>query len=173
MDARRDNWVCWKESQVNSEARRGWTNAAAGYLRARYRPGEGAFTSFGDLTGIFRAAGIPLRETLHEGNNPQWMGAASRPALLLKEGWAVAFAGDGVATAVQRANRAGPLYRLETRVIVPGADVVEIYRREGGDGALARLCRQGLIDDCGSGGRQPVPESEEQDENSVHENPRR
>ena len=172
MHPQPDAWVCWKEPHVNSTARRSWTAAAARYLRSNYHQGDGIFTEFGDLTGIFRAAGIPLRETLHEGNSPQWMAAQRKPGVFLKEGWAIAFAGDPVATAVQRANRAGPLYTLVALVQIPGADVIEIYRRSGGDWALPRLCAAGLIANCDP---QVHPEGtgEEDDDNSIHKGPRR
>ncbi len=123
-------WICWKESQVNSEGRRAWTREAAEYLASRYQPGWGIVTSFGDLTGIFRTAGIPLKETLHDGNNPQWMGAVTRPRLFLHETWAVAISGDAVATAMQRASRDGPRYTEVKQIIVKGSPVVEIYRRD-------------------------------------------
>src|SRR5436190_423953 len=49
------NWppsICWKESEVNSVARRAWTHEAAAYLAANYAPGSGVIYSFGDLTGV-------------------------------------------------------------------------------------------------------------------------
>lgn len=170
----RDRWACWKEAQTNSAARRAWTAAAAGFLSANYQSG-GVFTSFGDLTGIFRQTGIPLRKTLHEGNNPEWLAAQRKPGFFLKEEWVVAFSGDAVATAVQRANRERPLYELVALVAVPHADVVEIYKRAGGDGALARLCAQRLIENC-EGGRSPDrnhAEVGEDDENTIHQGARR
>lgn len=142
-------WIVWKESQVNSEARRAWTRTAAAYLRAHRRPGEGVFTSFGDLTGIFREGAIPLREILHEGNNPYWNIAQRRSDLFLHEEWAVAFAGDAVATAIQRAEYRRPmLYELVAAVQTPNAPVVEVYRRRGGFGAVRELCRSGMLTDC-------------------------
>jgi hypothetical protein len=165
----RETWVCWKESKVNSDARRAWTAAAGRFLKDNYKHGQGVFAEFGDLTGIYRTAGIPLRETLHEGNNPWWMAAERRPGLFLKEGWAVAFSGDPLATAIQRANRDRPMYELVELVIVPGADVVEIYRRIGGEWALPKLCAQHLIENCNpqvEGGRENY-------EYPVYEGPRR
>jgi 4-amino-4-deoxy-L-arabinose transferase-like glycosyltransferase len=144
-----ETWACWKESQVNSTARRAWTAAAARFLESNYKTG-GVFASFGDLTGIFRMAGIPLRETLHEGNNPEWMVAQRKPGFFLKEEWVVAISGDAVATAIQRANRERPLYQLIAVVTVPPAAGVEIYRRTG-DGALSLLCAQHIIENCGTG----------------------
>ncbi len=126
-----DNWICWKESQVNSESRRAWTHEAAQVLVSQYQRGAGIFTSFGDLTGILREAGVPLREALHDGNEPAWMAATTRPNLFLHEEWAIAFSGDAVATAVQRATfKIGPRYHLERTIIIKGAPVIEIYKRD-------------------------------------------
>ena len=126
---RAESWICWKESQVNSEARRAWTKEAADYLRENYRPGQGIFTSLGDLSGIYEQAGIPLKEVLHDGNNPAWLGAVTRPNLMLHEEWAVGIAGDSVLTAIQQANRRRERYHLVRQIVVKGAPVVEIYRR--------------------------------------------
>jgi len=127
---RPDDWICWKESQVNSAARRVWTREAVQVL-APYQRGAGVFTSFGDLTGILREAGIPLRETLHDGNEPAWMAATTRPNLFLHEEWAIAISGDAVATAVQRATfKTGPRYHLERTIMIKGAPVIEIYKRD-------------------------------------------
>lgn len=126
-----DNWICWKESQVNSEARRAWTQDAARFLADQYRPGAGIITSFGDLTGILREAGIPLREALHDGNEPAWMAATTRPDLFLHEEWAIAISGDPVATAVERASfKTGPRYHLVKCITLKDAPVIEIYKRD-------------------------------------------
>jgi hypothetical protein len=126
-----DNWICWKESQVNSEARRAWTRDAALFLKSQYRTGEGIFTSLGDLAGVLREAGIPLREALQEGNEPAWMAATTRPDLFLHEEWAIAISGDPVATAVQRATfKNGPRYHLVRASMLKGAPVIEIYKRD-------------------------------------------
>jgi hypothetical protein len=131
-------WLLWKESEVNSEARRQWTAAGAGFLAKNYRMGDGIYTSFGDLTGILRSAGIPLRESLHEGNNPAWLAAGARPDLFLFERWAVGFAGDAVTETIRRANRRRQVYRLAESVVVKGAQPVEIYERVSGSPALDR-----------------------------------
>jgi hypothetical protein len=126
-----DTWICWKESQVNSQGRRAWTREAAQILVSQYQRGAGLFTSFGDLTGILREAGIPLREALHDGNEPAWMAATTRPNLFLHEEWAIAISGDAVATAVQRATfKTGPRYHLERTIIIKGAPVIEVYKRD-------------------------------------------
>jgi hypothetical protein len=127
INPRPDAWITWKESQVNSVARRAWTHAAAEYLQPRYRRGSGIFTTFGDITGIFRTAGIPMRETLTWDNWPQWPEAIARPELYLSEEWAVVMGGDPVQTALLRAGVNGPRYELVKIVITPHAPVVEIY----------------------------------------------
>jgi Dolichyl-phosphate-mannose-protein mannosyltransferase len=120
-----DSWICWKESQVNSIARRAWTWQAARYFAGWYRPGDGIFTGFGDLTGIYREAGIPLRATLHEGNNPQWMAVEARPKLFLHEEWCVGIANTPVTKAMANA---GARYALLKTITVQGAPPIEIYR---------------------------------------------
>jgi hypothetical protein len=121
--------ITFDEGKVNHAARREWTRQAAGYLEANYRPGDGVLASFGDITGIFRTAGIPLRETLTWDNGPYWLGATGRPDLFLHEEWAVAMGGDPVQTAINRAGRTGPHYHLVRRIVVKNAPVIEIYRR--------------------------------------------
>ncbi len=124
-----ENWICWKESQVNSQGRRQWTDQTVAFLQANYRPGQGIFTSFGDLSGVYEEAGIPLRETLHDGNNPAWLGATVRPDILLHEEWAVALAGDGVSRALQSRRLRAP-YHLVRKITVANAPTVEIYKRD-------------------------------------------
>src|SRR5262249_39593905 len=89
-----ERWITWKESQVNSADRREGTRQAAGFLSSRYRPGDGVFTSFSDLTGIYRTIGLPLRQTLTWDNSPQWDVTVRRPDLFLWEQWAICLAGD-------------------------------------------------------------------------------
>jgi 4-amino-4-deoxy-L-arabinose transferase-like glycosyltransferase len=119
--------ICWKESEVNSIARRDWTQQAAAYLQENYRPGSGIIYSFGDLTGALRESGISLRESLHSGNVAEWMLATTRPYAGLRTEWALAFSGDEVATAALRAHRYGKNYEVVKQIIVKGAPVVEIY----------------------------------------------
>jgi len=122
--------ICWRESTVNSVARRAWTEQAAAYLASNYQPGDGIIYSFGDLTGVLREAGIPLREGLHQGNRPSWDAAVLRPDLFFREQWALAIAGDKIAGAVVRIGAHGPHYDLMKRITVEGAPAVEIYRRQ-------------------------------------------
>jgi len=126
---RPEAWITWKESETNSVARRAWTRKAAEFLESRYHPGDGVFTSFGDYTGVFREAGIPLRDTLTGDNGVAFQSAQLRPDLVLWEQWALVMGGDPVQTAVNRARRRGPNYDLMTRIIVKGAPVIEIYQR--------------------------------------------
>jgi hypothetical protein len=118
--------ICWKESEVNSTARRKWTAEAAQFLAANYQSGAGVMFPFGDVTGVLRASGIPLREGLHEGNGPAWFAATVRPNFIHLEEWAIGFAGDEVVTAVRR----GRHYALRKRITVKYAPVVEIYQRQ-------------------------------------------
>jgi dolichyl-phosphate-mannose-protein mannosyltransferase len=122
-----ENWICWKESQVNSVARRAWTVASADFLRTAYRPGDGVLASFGDLTGIFCRARIPLAETLHEGNGPAWFVATSRPDLFHPAYWAIAQHGDLVSSALN--GRANAPYRVSHAIQVKDAPTIEIYKR--------------------------------------------
>ena len=124
-----DRVVCWKEAEVNHAARRSWTRQVAAFLRANYRPGDGVMAGFGDLTGIFREAGIPLREVLHDGNGPAWFGATARPDLLMFERWAVAIQADSVSTAMIRSRKHTERFALVKSITVPHAPVIEIYRR--------------------------------------------
>ncbi|HUA22411.1 MAG TPA: glycosyltransferase family 39 protein [Bryobacteraceae bacterium] len=123
-------WICWNEARTNSVGRRAWTQEAAAVMQSSYRMGDGILTSFGDMTGILRAAGIPLREMLFN-DEPAWMFAVARPALFLHEAWAIAISGDPVATAIQRATlQNGPRYHLVQSIMLRGAPVIEIYRRD-------------------------------------------
>jgi hypothetical protein len=122
-------WITWKESQHNSVARRAWIRKAADFFLARYHPGEGIFTSFGDYTGALREAGIPLRNTLTGDNGLAWQAAVLRPDLCLWEKWGLVQGGDPVQTAINRSRRRGPNYELARQIIVKGAPVIEIYER--------------------------------------------
>ncbi len=125
----RENWICWKESQVNSVSRRAWTGAAAQFFQKNYRPGEGILASSGDVTGIFGAASIPLAETVNIGNGAQWAVAVTRPDLYHRSMWAIAQAGDSLSQALDKANWRQPIYRVVEEIHVKDAPVVLIYRR--------------------------------------------
>jgi len=121
----RENWVCWKESQVNSENRRGWTAEGAKYLREHYQKGDGIWLNFGDLTGILREARIPLKEALHEGNELKFNRTVARPELFLHEQWVVTFAESAVAKGVAKL----PNYDRVATYPVEYGKPVEIYKR--------------------------------------------
>ena len=123
--------ITWRESEINSRARRAWTQEAAAFLRTQVEPGETIFTSFGDLTGIFREAGIPLRRTLTSDNDTEFDLACARPEVFLRSTWAVAQGGDVVQTTLDRSRLRGPRYELAHRIMVKNAPVIEIYRRAG------------------------------------------
>lgn len=126
---RPDAWITWKESQVNSVTRRAWTEEAAKFFRANYRSGDGIVFGFGDLTGVIRKAGIPMREVLHDGNNPQFDAVLMRPDLFLHEEWALAISADRVATALLKLSRRGVHYELVKSIPAKGEPPIEIYRR--------------------------------------------
>jgi hypothetical protein len=123
--------ITWKESEVNSKARRAWTQEAAGFLAAQCRGGDGvAFSSFGELAAVLREVGIPLRDTLQDGNAPEWFGAVSRPDIFLHEQWALAFSGDELSMALQGPfGGAPPSYLLQKKIQIKDHPTLEIYHR--------------------------------------------
>jgi hypothetical protein len=125
-----ENWITWAESRANSVGRRGWTVEAAGFLGPRYRTGAGILSSGGDdFFGIYRVAGIPLRETFSVDNGLPWDAAMQRPELYLWQQWAVAKRNDELDTALRRAAERGIVYRLEKTIQKKDEPVIEIYRR--------------------------------------------
>ncbi len=124
------NWICWKESQVNSDSRRVWTNEAAGLLSARYSKGQGILTTSasGDVAGIFCRARIPLSEVLDEGNGPAWLAAVSRPDLYHPAYWAIAQKGDPVGKAAERSDP--PIYLLDKQIRTKYDPLLSIYQRD-------------------------------------------
>jgi hypothetical protein len=129
---RPEKWITWVESRENSEGRRGWTSEAAGFLSARYVRGSGIITSFGDLTGIYRKMGIPLRETFTECDGLPWEATVRRPDLFLRQEWAVVMQNDQVDRAVLMASRYGIRYQLEKTIVRKNERVIRIYHRVGG-----------------------------------------
>jgi hypothetical protein len=124
-----DNWVVWKESEVNSRARREWLGEAASYMMRIHRPGEEILLSFGDPAGVLQLAGIPLRESLHEENRPRFRASVNRPEFFLWSEWAICRSGDDVCRAMQRATRRGLLYAKVREVRAGNAVPLEIWRR--------------------------------------------
>ena len=121
-----ENWICWKESQKNSDARRAWTSQAADFLRGHYKNGEGILTEFGDLAGIFCATEIPLAETLHEGNGPAFSANTMLSGLVRQSKWAIAQSGDKLAMAIQQSGS----YEVVRSIQVSGAPTLLIYQRK-------------------------------------------
>ncbi len=124
-----ENSICWKESQVNSEARRAWVRQGAAFMREHYRSGAGILMHFSDLPAILREAGIPLRESLQQDNQPEWSGAMARPSIFLHEEWAVAIAGDPVEAAMKKAAREGPRYDAVKAIAARDEFPIYMYRR--------------------------------------------
>jgi hypothetical protein len=122
------DWVTWAESRANSTGRRAWMYGAADYLRA-HRHGSAEILSSGgdDFLGIYRAAGIPLRETLSVFNGLPFEATIQKPELHMKQAWAVVREGDEVDRAVRKLD-----YSLELRLINKNEPVILIYRRSGG-----------------------------------------
>lgn len=123
------NIALYKESERNSEDRRFWTGAAVKFLEANYHRSDGIFMSFGDLTGIVREAGIPLRDTLHEGNGAAWQAALQRPDIALNEEWALCFTGDKISKALAAPMPSKTPYARVFAVESPEKKVVEIWKR--------------------------------------------
>jgi hypothetical protein len=124
-----ENWICWKESEQNSIERRRWTREAAEFLKTHAKPADTYFSTFGDISGIFREAGIRFRQTLTWDDFPEWHLAERRPDQFLWEDWIVAQCGDRADDVVKRARVFGVHYDLITEISVPKATSIEIYRR--------------------------------------------
>jgi hypothetical protein len=123
-------WICWKESQVNSDVRRAWTKEAADFLAPRYQEGTGILIPFGDIAGIFRQAGIPLRDALHEDIVVPWQMAVGRPAFFLNEEWAITISGEKVSDAIARALRSDSRYDCVKTIAPTKGPVIRLYRRK-------------------------------------------
>ena len=108
---RQDNWIVWKEAQVNSAERRAWTHQMAATLARDYKSGERIFYSFGDLTGILREAHVPLSATLQSGNQLEWERTLARPDLFLEQAWVLDFE-DGKAVAAARKRHYQTIARI-------------------------------------------------------------
>ena len=122
--------ITWQEADINSRGRRVWIAQATRYLGQAARPGDTFFTSFNDMTAIYRTLSIPIRKTLTSDNYQQFLMAESRPDLLLWEDWAVVMGGDPVQTIIDKARLKGPDYELHRRIFVKGQPVIEIYHRK-------------------------------------------
>ncbi|MEO8098848.1 MAG: hypothetical protein ABI811_14190 [Acidobacteriota bacterium] len=117
--------ICWEEAEAGSAGRRAYTQEAAAFLKDQYKHGAGIVFWFGDLAGILRQAGIPIREGLYQDNGSVWKEALAQP-VKFKEEWVLTLAGDPVSEALQHNDSA---YQLVHRVEKKGAPAVEIFRR--------------------------------------------
>ncbi len=129
MYPRGGNMACYMEAERNSQDRRYWTGRAVKYLQSEYHPGDGIFMSFGDQTGIIRQAGIPLRETLHEGNGAAWQAALQRPDISLLEEWALCFKDDKISKALAAPMPTKTPYARVYADRSPEGKIVEIWKR--------------------------------------------
>ncbi len=118
-------WITWKESERNSVSRRAWTAGAAQYLSARFQPGEHVAAEFNDTIGIFRNAGINLKQVFHPGNSLLWQAAVQRPDLFLNTTWVLCQRSP--ADPLWMAVKNDPHYRLEKSIKVAGAPPIDIY----------------------------------------------
>jgi hypothetical protein len=122
--------ITWQESDRNSRTRRESTARTARFLKAVVGPHDTFITSFGELTGVFRTLGIPIRDTLTGDNDVVFALAMTRPDIFLNTEWAVVTGGDEIQTMIDRARLNGPRYEIEGRIMVKGSPVIEIYRRK-------------------------------------------
>lgn len=123
----RQSWICWKESEVNSMARRAWTAEAKQFLQVNYREGQGILAPFGDVAGIICRSQIPLAQVLHEGGGPAWLATIKRPDLVHEQLWAIAQGGDVLDRCLSGQRR--QVYTVVKRIQVPNAPVLKILRR--------------------------------------------
>jgi hypothetical protein len=123
------SWITWREAKANSEKRLEWTNRTVEFLAGNYKSGEAIFSDFGDMTGVYRRLGIPLRYTLTGDNGPQYNATIARPDLFLWATWVVTFTGYPQQKAVDNARRRGPQYQLVKEIMMDGGPVIQIYRR--------------------------------------------
>ena len=122
--------VTMQEADVNSRGRREWIQQAAADIKRSARPHDTYFTSFGDITGVYRTLGIPLRATLTGDDDVEYAAAVARPDLFLHADRAVAESGDEVQKTIARSQPPGVRYDLIDRTTVKGEPVIEIYSRD-------------------------------------------
>ena len=119
-----ERWITWKESQVNSHARHAANQTVYLYLRAVLTRSDNIFTEFNDLTEIYRRLGLPLKRTVSGDDGAHWLMAVKRPDLFLRESYVVAFAGDHVAKAAEKAH-----YTPVLTVPLEEGRVIRVYHR--------------------------------------------
>lgn len=117
--------IVWRESQVNSDARRTWTAEAAGYMEHRFRRGDGVLIEFGDLAGILCKARLPLKEAVHEGDGSAWFANTMKSGLVRQTKWAIAQQDDKLSKLIAQAGS----YEIVEAIPVQGAPTLLIYQR--------------------------------------------
>jgi len=86
-----------KEAEVNSTTRVAFEKALAGILDS-FPPGSPILMYNSNFVGALQDAGIPLRQTVNEGDRDSWQAALNAPAE--HAAYVVAIAGDAVSKAV-------------------------------------------------------------------------
>jgi hypothetical protein len=113
-----------KEAQVNSTTRVAFESAIAREI-GTFPPGVPILMYNSDHVGALQTAGIPLRQTLNEGDYYSWKAALDEPAN--NAAYVVAIAGDPVSTAVA----AHPAGLTELSVLcTTGQPCARIYRSD-------------------------------------------
>ncbi len=125
-----ENWICWKESEVNSVDRRAWTERAARFLTDHYQTGEGILSSTGDVTGVYCRARIHLSETINIGNGPLWFAATRRPDLFHPNAWAIMQKGDLLFRSLAAAPGPKPYSKILTISTTKYSPDLQIYTRQ-------------------------------------------
>ena len=113
------------EGRVNSESRRAWTSEVARMLHSEYQLGTGIWMPFGNLTAILQEAGIPIAESIHQGDKLAFDRNAARPDLFLDTAWVISQRGDAASVAMQRT--AG--YARVKQVSLKYEPTIEVWRR--------------------------------------------
>ncbi|WP_238325925.1 ArnT family glycosyltransferase [Bryobacter aggregatus] len=113
------------EGRVNSEQRRAWTSQVATLLRTQYQRGTGIWMPFGDLTATLPEAGLPIAESIHQGDKIRYERLTVRPDLFLDTAWVIDLRGDEVSLAMQRMDG----YALVKVISLKYSPVIEVWRR--------------------------------------------
>ena len=119
-----ERWITWKESQVNSHARRAANQTVYLYLRSVLTRSDNIATEFNDLTEIYRRLGLPLKRTVSGDDGAHWLMALKRPDLFLRENYVVAFGGDPLDRAARQAG-----YTPALLVPLEENRVIRVYHR--------------------------------------------
>jgi hypothetical protein len=121
--------LTWQESEVNSIARRAWTREVADLLATQYSPHTGILMPFGDLTAALTEAGIPIRESIHQGDKLEFDRATHRPDLFLDTAWVVAMEGDEAWIAMTNAAASQLPYQRVKLLAYKYSRPVGVWRR--------------------------------------------